>query len=90
MKKDPLDLYKEVKEECEDLIAASQKASGAMEQLLSTLKEEFGCSSIEEAEKLLKKMEKESKESQKRLLDKLEKFRSKWTSSSNGFPKIPL
>lgn len=54
------------------------QAQGALEQLQSQLKEEFGISSLEDAEKLLEGFTQEEKELEKRVEDKVQDIESKY------------
>ena len=48
-----LEDYEQLKEEVKEAHAAASRAEGSLENLMSQLKEEFGCKSISQAKKLL-------------------------------------
>lgn len=54
------------------------QAQGALQQLQSQLKEGFGITSLEEAEKLLEGFTQEEKELEERLEDKVQDIESKY------------
>ncbi len=54
------------------------KAEGAYEQLMATLKKEFGCKSVKEAEKKLTEMRKEAEEQEERLDELVEDFEKEY------------
>ena len=57
------------------------KATGALDQVLSQLKGEFGCDDLEEAERKLKALTKEAKTAETVFLDALEEFKSEHSAS---------
>ena len=71
-----IDDFKKLKDKLEAAKQKKAKAEGFIEATLKKLKEEFGCSSLEEAEKKLESLnaqiEKEEKQLDK-LLDKIDK-----------------
>ena len=56
----------------------ASKATGALDQIMQRLKDEFDCSTIEEAKNLLKKLEKKSEKEEKEFETALEKFENEW------------
>lgn len=70
--------FEQLKERIVDLEEEAAKANGAIEQILTTLEEDHGCSSIKEAEKLLKKLEREISKDDKQLDVDWKEFQNKW------------
>lgn len=70
----------EIKQAVERMEAEVERAKGAMEHALQILKEQYNCSTIEEAQLLLKKMEKEEEEKKALFLRKYKAFLLKWGS----------
>jgi HKD family nuclease len=62
----------------ESLKRQSAKASGILEELKSQLKEEFNCASLEEAEKLLAKLEKEEETLKQKKQELIEECEEKY------------
>jgi len=48
------------------------KAKGALGQVMKQIQDEFGCKSLEQAEKLLTKMQKQQKQSKEQILKETE------------------
>lgn len=59
----------------------AERAEGALTQIKRDLKTEFGCKSIEEAEQLLKKMEKELQADEKELEAKMEEIEEQYSDN---------
>jgi len=57
----------------------ADKAQGALDRLQSELEEEFDCKTIEEAEKLLKRLVKDEKAAGKAFSKALAKFEEDWS-----------
>lgn len=70
--------FTKLKEEVENLKRQEAKAQGALGQLQSQLKKEFGCATIKEAKKLQLKLEKELEKAEKEYEVALKEFRNKW------------
>lgn len=73
-----LEEYQKLKARALELKAESDRASGALEQHMRTLKEDFGCDTVEEAKKLLAKMEEEEAKYEAEYKQELERFEEKW------------
>ena len=68
--------FQRLKDRLDRLRRDRDRAQGVLDQLRATLKKEFDVKTLEEAEKLLRKLEREAKEQREefqRELDKLEK-----------------
>lgn len=54
------------------------QATGALDQITERLEQEFNCSTIEEAESFLKKLEKKAEKENKEFETALEEFEDEW------------
>jgi hypothetical protein len=70
--------YERLKKKADKLKAEAERAAGALEQTMARLKDEFGCDSLEAAEKLLEKKEAEKEKAEQKYEEELEAFKSKW------------
>ena len=77
--------YNDLTEKIEFAKQMSNKAHGAVEQLLSQLKAEFNINSLEEGEEQVKKINKEIKDKEKIIEQKLNEFQKKWKDVLNDF-----
>lgn len=73
-----LDDYQALKRKVEKLRQDKDKAQGALDQVMSEIKEEFGVLSIKEAKALLAKLEQERLAASDKYLAKKRKFETKW------------
>jgi hypothetical protein len=70
--------YEKIKKKADERRNAVAQAEGALEQLLKDLKEHHGCDSIEAAEALLAKLEKEEKELEAAYNTEVAAYKEKW------------
>jgi len=70
--------YMQLKKRVEQAQQDSDKAEGALGEVMKRLKAEFGCSTLAEAEKKLKALKKQSDIVQKKFDDAMEEFEEKW------------
>lgn len=70
--------FRRLQREQEEARSAASRAEGALSQLMTQLKDEFGCGSLEEAETLLENLEKKITKSETTLQRKLEEYQEKW------------
>jgi hypothetical protein len=68
------DEYLKLKKKADAAQKKADKAQGAYDQILKQLKDEFGCSSLEEAQLLLKKMKKKEKKIVKEFDEAMEAY----------------
>jgi chromosome segregation ATPase len=73
-----LDDYQKLKRQIEQLRARKDKAEGRVEQLLKTLKEEFGCKTKAEAEERLERLKDEEQSALVRYNRYYTRFRKKY------------
>jgi len=78
-----LDTVMELKKNIKKLDREKERAEGRLEQLLKTLKEEFGCSNLEEAEELLEQTKDTTDKLEKKYNTRLETFMDKWGDKLN-------
>jgi len=62
----------ELKQTVEEMKQDKHKAEGALEQIMGTIQTDFGCKTLEDAEKLLGKMQKQTKREKERLEKEME------------------
>ena len=82
----PIDLkkYQQLKDKVDQAQRQADKAAGALDQLMQQLKKEFDCDSLEEAEKLKTKLQKEEVKKEKEFTDALEEFERQWGDKLKG------
>ena len=69
-----LQRFLHLKEQAEEHRRKADEAKGALEQLMTQLREEFGAASVEEAKELLRKLGKESASAERSYNDALQRF----------------
>jgi len=79
--------FNRLKQRVSDLQAASDKAKGALQQVLGRLQSSHGCKSIEEAETKLAKQKKKVKSLEMEYSKELEAFEKEWADDLNDKPK---
>jgi len=70
--------YMGLKKKVERAQQEADKAEGALEQVMKQLKKEFGCSTLEEAKKKLKVLEKQKQKAEKDFEIAVEEFEEEW------------
>lgn len=73
-----VDEYQSLKAKVDNAKTEADKASGALERAKAELKREYGCDSLDEANKLLRKMEKEEKRVSGDYNKALDAFEAEW------------
>lgn len=73
-----LDRYLEIKERVEKAQKKANKAQGALEQVMKQLKSEFGCSTLPQAKKKLKTLQKETNKAKEVAEAGVNKFAKKY------------
>ena len=68
------DDFESLKRRVEELTRKRDRASGELKAAISTLKKEFGCSSIEEAKEMLTEMEKRERQLAKKYTKAKQEF----------------
>jgi len=71
--------YLVVKSEVDSMNRKVERAKGALESELSRLKKVFGCNTIEEGQKELKRLEEKRRKAKKKFESELAIFTDKWT-----------
>ncbi len=79
MKKDLVSEYQEHRKNLERLVKEEAKLQGVLEQILKTLEEEYQCSRLEQAEKLLKEKRRELNKLEKQLTKAVADYEIKWS-----------
>mgnify|MGYP001565121621 CR=1 FL=1 len=72
--------FKQLKKQADDARAAQDRAAGQLEATMERLKNEFDCATIEEAEKLLVKLNKEAAEAGAEYDEAVVTFEKEWGS----------
>ena len=70
----------DLKDERDKLQREADRAEGALQQIRERLQQEFEVSSLKEAERLLRKLEKEEQEAEREAEEKLTEYQEKWGS----------
>lgn len=70
--------FNALRDQVSKLQSQVDRAEGALQQTMETLKEEFGCETIEEAEKLAEQMRKETEALESKFEKAKEAFDAKW------------
>jgi hypothetical protein len=73
-----LDALVALKTKVEKIRRDADRASGAYDQGLAQLKKDFGCTTLEEAQKLLEKLKKDTELSRQNYQTALKTFEAKW------------
>ncbi|GEM_PF-4955746 len=73
-----------LKKRLEEIKADIQSQEGRKAQLLDRLKEEHGCSSVDQASEKLKSMEEELKALEAKLESRVQSFKKKYKDLLNG------
>jgi hypothetical protein len=63
-----------LKNETERMRSERDKAKGAFDQVMNRIDTEFGCTTLEAVEKLLRKMQAKNKRTEDRLAEETEKY----------------
>jgi len=70
--------YRRLKKEVEEAKAEADRAQGALDQLLTRLKEEFGCKDLKEAKALLTQLRLKRDTAQAAFTSAVEDYEEKW------------
>lgn len=73
-----LDKYLALKRRVESAQQKADQADGAIGEVMKQLKREFGCSTLNEAKRKLKQLEKQEVESKEKFDSAVEKFEEDW------------
>ena len=74
----PLQRFLKLKDKAESLQRQQDRTDGELSQLMTRLQEETGCKSLEEAERLQKKLERERQEAERDYLKVEADFNKQW------------
>ena len=70
--------YKRLKREVEEAKSEASRAQGALDQLLTRLKEEFECDTLEAAKKALAELGRKKEEAQEKFEKAMKSYQEKW------------
>jgi len=76
-----LEEYNQLKKKVDAAQQKADKAAGALEQIMKTLKSEFNCKTLEEAKKKLSQLKNKSTKIETELSEAIEAFEEKWNES---------
>jgi predicted transcriptional regulator len=79
-----LERYKQLSDKVEKLQRDHDRAEGALSQLMARLKSEFGCDTLADAERKLKKLDKEASVKEKEFYEAMDEFEADWKESLKG------
>ena len=74
----PLQRFLKLKDKAESLQRQQDRTDGELSQLMTQMQEETSCKSLEEAEQLQKKLERERQEAERNFLKAEVDFDKKW------------
>jgi hypothetical protein len=77
------DQYRKLKLEVEESKSEAERAQGALDQLLARLKEEFDCSNLKEAKRLLDDLESKRDRAQKSFQEAMTNYQKKWRNDQS-------
>lgn len=67
-----------LREQVNNLKREADRAEGALQTILTRLRNEFNCNTIEEAEQLLEKLKKRLETAEENFESEIKKFEEKW------------
>jgi len=70
--------YLDLKKRVEEAQQRADRAEGALQQVMKQLQEDFGCSTLGEAKKKLKILERQKQEARSDFENNMRKFEEKW------------
>lgn len=70
--------FERLKSRLEDARRRQQRAEAVRDELLAELKKDWGCGSVEAAEKKLRKLEAEAEKAEQEFSEKLDEFEREW------------
>lgn len=71
--------YTKLKEKVERIKQESAVAEGALNEVMKRIKKKFGCTSLNEAKKLLNKLKKKEQTSKEAFEEAMDEFEEKWS-----------
>jgi len=74
-----LQKYVKLKKQVEEAQQKAIKAGGALEQVMQTLEDEFGCKTLGEAKRYLKKLIKDEAKAKEAFETSIGEFEEKWS-----------
>ncbi len=80
-----LNKYLALKKRVEDATKQVDQADGAIGEVMKQLKREFDCSTLNEAKRKLKQLEKQEVESKEKFDSAVEKFEKDWPDNRSEF-----
>ena len=72
--------YQQLKKQVAETNEEANRAEGALDQIMQQLKSEFNCTTIQQAETELKKLQQKQKQAEQKYKTELEKFEEQYES----------
>ncbi len=76
--------YTRLRKDVETARQRADREQGALDQLTKTLKKDFDCSTLKQAQKKLKNLQTEEKEAKEEFVEAMEEFEENWEEQLQG------
>lgn len=76
--------FRQLKRKAEEAQTAKDRATGQLQSVQKRLKDEFGCSSLKEAEAKAEKLDEEAKAAEEEFESAVQDFEEKWDARNNS------
>ena len=76
--------YTRLKKDVEVARQRADREQGALDQLMKTLKKDFDCTTLKQAQKKLKNLQEQEVEAKEEFMEAMEEFEEKWEEKLQG------
>ena len=76
--------YTRLKKDVEVARQRADREQGALDQLMKTLKKDFECTTLKQAQKKLKNLQEQEVEAKEEFVEAMEEFEEKWEEKLQG------
>ncbi len=76
--------YTRLKKDVEVARQRADREQGALDQLMKTLKKDFDCTTLKQAQKKLKNLQEQEVEAKEEFVEAMEEFEEKWEEKLQG------
>ncbi len=76
--------YMKLKKDVEVSRQRADREQGALDQLMKTLKKDFNCTTLKQAQKKLKNLQEQEVEAKEEFVEVMEEFEEKWEEKLQG------
>ncbi len=76
--------YTRLKKDVEVARQRADREQGALDQLMKTLKKDFNCTTLKQAQKKLKNLQEQEVEAKEEFVEAMEEFEEKWQEKLQG------